>query len=115
MSISEFEHESVKASVESFIARRRPPEHLRDRVDLAYTWDGSEVIIFEIRPRWNDPSVTIHEHVARSKYIKSRKKWKIYWQRADLKWHAYPPKPEVDHISAFLAEVQLDPHGCFWG
>lgn len=115
MSLSEFENEAVDMAVRDYVARRRPPEHLRDRLDLAFTWDGSDVILFEVRPRWDDPSVKIHEHLARAKYVKSRKKWKVYWMRADFRWHLYPPLPEVDDIAAFLDEVERDPHGCFWG
>jgi hypothetical protein len=42
-------------------------------------------------------------------------RWKIYWQRADMKWHAYPPHPEAVLFDEFLAIVDEDEHGCFWG
>jgi hypothetical protein len=35
--------------------------------------------------------------------------------RADLKWHKYPPKPEVPTIEAFLALVEEDEYACFYG
>ncbi len=35
--------------------------------------------------------------------------------RADLKWHSYLPKPEVNAIEEFLATVQKDDHACFFG
>jgi len=37
------------------------------------------------------------------------------WQRADLKWHKYGPAPEVSTVQAFLALVDEDKYGCFFG
>ena len=37
----------------------------------------------------------IEEPVAKATYISKTNRWKIYWMRADLKWHAYPPHPEA--------------------
>lgn len=48
-------------------------------------------------------------------FTKTQQIWKIYWQRSDLRWHSYPPKPQVRTLEEFIAEVDADPHGCFWG
>ena len=52
---------------------------------------------------------------AKATYVRTQKIWKIYWQRADLKWHSYEPVPTVKTIDAFCAAVEEDPYGCFWG
>lgn len=41
--------------------------------------------------------------------------WKIYWMRADLKWHSYSPAPTVGSIEKFLELVEIDKHACFLG
>lgn len=56
------------------------------------------------------------EHaVAKATYVKSRKLWRVYWQRADLKWHRYDPTPQVARIEQFLALVSEDKYACFFG
>ena len=57
----------------------------------------------------------IEEAVAKATYVKSKKVWKVYWQRADLKWHRYDPHPEVNSIEEFLDVVERDEHCCFYG
>lgn len=53
--------------------------------------------------------------VAKATYVKAQKIWKVYWQRADLKWHRYDPDPEVKKIEEFLVVVEKDEFGCFYG
>jgi hypothetical protein len=56
------------------------------------------------------------EHsVAKTTYVKSSGIWKIYWQRADLKWHCYEPDAEVQSLEEFLVVVERDERGCFYG
>jgi hypothetical protein len=56
------------------------------------------------------------EHaVAKATHIKSRHIWKIYWMRADLKWHRYDPLAAVSTIDDLIVEVDRDPYGCFLG
>ncbi|MEO7798779.1 MAG: DUF3024 domain-containing protein [Opitutaceae bacterium] len=104
-----------EAPVAAFVAKRRPPVHLRAQVDLSFRFDGRSVEIFEIRPQWNNPARRIEEAVAKARYLKSRDAWLVYWQRADLKWHKYGPTPEVSTLQAFLTLVDEDEYGCFFG
>ena len=53
--------------------------------------------------------------IAKSTYVRARDVWKIYWWRSDMKWHPYDPDAEVDSIEAFLAVVDRDEYGCFFG
>ena len=115
MPFTEFETARIEAAMSDFMAKRRPPVEIRDKLDLAYRIEGQSVVIFEIRPFWRDPSETTEEPAAKATYTHKTDRWKIYWQRADLKWHAYPPHPEAVSFDEFLAIVDKDEHGCFWG
>ena len=113
--MNDLERKRVEKAIAAFVAKRRPPAHLRDQVDLSFRFDGRSVEIFEIRPRWDDPTERVEEAVAKARYLKSRDMWLIYWQRADLKWHKYEPVPEVSTIDAFLRLVDEDEYACFFG
>ena len=113
--MNDIERKRIENAVATFVASRRPPVHLRDQVDLSFRFDGRSVEIFEIRPRWDDPAERVEEAVAKARYLKSRDRWLVYWQRADLKWHKYDPVPEVKTIEAFLELVDQDEYACFFG
>lgn len=115
MALNDIETKRIEKKIAVFVEKRRPPMHLRDQVDLAFRFDGRSIEIFEIRPRWDKPAEKIEEAVAKARYFKSRDKWAVYWQRADLKWHKYGPKPEVRTVEAFLALVDEDEYACFFG
>ncbi len=68
-----------------------------------------------MRPHFSDPTQQIEESVAKTRYVKTRNVWQVVWKRADLKWHRYPPQPEVKSIEAFLNLVAEDANCCFWG
>jgi hypothetical protein len=105
----------IGAAMAGFLAKRRPPEELRDKVDLAWRIDGQSVVIYLIRALWRDESQKIEEPVAKATYNRKAKRWKVYWMRADMKWHSYPPHPEAVFFDEFLAVVDEDENCCFWG
>ena len=113
--MNDLERKRIENAVAAFVAKRRPPLHLRDQVDLSFRFDGRSVEIFEIRPRWQRPGERGEESVGKARYMKSRDKWLVYWKRADLKWHKYGPSPEVNTVDAFLRLVDEDEYGCFFG
>jgi hypothetical protein len=115
MTLSEFEISRCEKLVAEFIQRRRPPPHLRDEVYLAFRINGQSVEIYEVRAHWRDAGKKIEQPFAKATYNKSRKNWKIFWQRADLKWHGYQPHLEAVSIEEFLDVVEKDDHGCFFG
>ena len=115
LALNEIESKRIENAVAAFVERRRPPAHLRDQIDLAFRFDGRSVEIFEIRPRWNKPDEKVEESVAKARYVKTRGEWLVYWKRADLKWHKYPPKPAVRTLQAFLSLVEEDEYSCFFG
>ena len=115
MALSEFEIKRVEKAVAGFMDRQRPPPHIRPQLDLGYRIAGQSLELFEVRPAWNKPSETIEHPVAKATYVKRTDCWKVYWQRADLKWHRYDPDAEVDSVEAFLAVVEADQCACFFG
>lgn len=116
MALSEFERARVAKLVGAFIDKRRPAPHLRSQLDLAFRMAGQSVEIFEIRPAWDGaPGETMENSIAKATFNKSRALWKVFWKRADLKWHAYAPMPHVGTIDEFLELVAEDRHACFFG
>lgn len=115
MALSEFETKKIEKTVSAFIERRRPPPHIRPELDLSFRVSGQSVEIFEVRPVWKNPSKKMEHPVAKATYVKSRGIWKVYWMRADLKWHSYPPAPNVGTVEKFLSLVEEDKHACFFG
>lgn len=115
MAFNELELKRIEKALSAFLGKRRPPAHIRPQLDLGYKVVGQSVELLEIRPQWDDPSV-IHRHpFAKATYVKTQSEWKVYWQRADLKWHRYDPVPTVPSIERFLAVVNADEYCCFFG
>lgn len=115
MALSEFEIKKYEKAVGEFIKKIRPPAHMRNELDIGFRLKGQSVEIFEIRPDWRNPNEKNEIPVAKTTYVKTQKVWKVYWQRADLKWHGYDPEPEVYTIEEFLKLVEVDKYACFWG
>lgn len=115
MAFTEEERERWDRLVGTFLEEERPPEEIRPKLDLGYSIKDQSIEIFEISPRWDKPEEKIKFPVAKATWVRRRKIWKVYWQRADLKWHSYEPLPQVDTPEEFLEEVKEDPFACFWG
>lgn len=115
MAFPQFEYKRIEALTDELLDKRRPPVELRDQVDIGFKIEKQSVIIFEIRPSWRNPDQKTERMLAKATFISSQKIWKIYWQRADLKWHSYEPLSKTDKFEDFLAAVDEDKFGCFWG
>lgn len=116
MALSEFEYKRAEKLVGAFVERRRPPAPTRAELDFSFRIEGQSVVLFEIQSRWRgEPGETMEHPCAKATYIKSRGVWRIYWMRADLKWHAYLPCPETRDLEGFLQLVDEDAHRCFFG
>jgi hypothetical protein len=115
MALSELETARAKKILGEFIERRRPPPHIRHKLDFGYRVRGQSVEIFEVGPAWDRPMERIERPLAKATFVRTQNVWRVYWQRADLKWHLYEPVPEVSGLPEFLSAVEADPHGCFWG
>lgn len=115
MPFNDLEHKHHEKLVGQFIEQRRPAPHIRKELDLDFRIDGQSIQIFEIRPVWNNPSKKLESPAAKATWIKTQKCWKVFWMRADLKWHGYEPCLHVKTLEEFLKLVDNDPYGCFWG
>jgi hypothetical protein len=115
VAFTEIDIKRCEKIVGAFVARRRPAPHLRAKVDLAFRITGQSVEIFEIRPKWDDETRLVEHAIAKATYHRGKRLWKLYWRRADLKWHGYGPAPEVESLEQFVAIVGEDAHGCFFG
>lgn len=115
MAFSENELREHEAALDAFLEKRRPPEHVRDQVDVDYRIEGQSIVIFERRALWTEPGRTVEVPIAKTTYVRTQDTWKVYWQRRDRRWHGYEPQPEVDSLADFLAVVDADRHSCFWG
>lgn len=115
MAFSSEEKQEIEQKIQTFLDRKRPPEHIRHMMDLMCSIKEQSVFINEVRPHPVHPEEKIYPAVAKATFNRSRKIWKIYWQRASLKWDSYPPCPVVDDFSLFFKEVEEDRAGCFYG
>lgn len=62
------------------------------------------------RQRYNSDELFIEE-CAKVQPVKSRKIWKLYWKRADLKWHGYG---EYKTLESAIKEIDEDPPRLFF-
>lgn len=105
----------VIEAMENFIARRRPPEHIRKKLDLGYKIEEQSIIVFEIRPKWDNPKIIREHPFAKATFIKAKNHWKVFWMRSDLNWHTYSANPTVKSVKEFCNLVEEDKYHCFFG
>jgi hypothetical protein len=115
MALTQLEIQQCKTALTRFLDRRRPPEHIRDEVDMDYRVTGQSVEIFEIRRDWQDKTRKIEIPIAKTTFVRTKNRWKIFWMRGDLKWHGYEPNPEVHSLEVVLNVIDGDECGCFFG
>lgn len=98
-----------------FWAHRRPPLHLRDKVREGQRFTDQSIELFLVRPAFQRPGEHIEESIAKVTYVRSKAVWRLFWKRADNKWHRYPPQPEAKSLTKALAVIHADVNGCFFG
>ncbi|HEY9170183.1 MAG TPA: DUF3024 domain-containing protein [Lutibacter sp.] len=112
----EFENEiEIIEVMEGYIINARPPEEIRGQIDINYKIEGQSIVVFEIRPVWNNPNKKIECNIAKTTFVKNENTWKIFWFRSDMKWHGYKAIPKVNSLKEFVKIIEEDKHGCFWG
>lgn len=115
MAIDSIKTLEVIEAMENFLSRKRPPENIRNQLDIGYKIEGQSVIIFEIRPQWNKPEIILEHPFAKTTFVKAKNVWNVFWMMSDLKWHNYNPNPTVNSINEFILLVEEDKHHCFFG
>ena len=114
MAFSEVELKRIEQTVGGFCGKRSPVQ-LKDKFRLTYAVKGQEVVIVERRPRWDNETEWTESLVAKLKFIRSANKWRLYWMRADLKWHEYPGLSSSHRLNDLMQEIDADPLACFFG
>ena len=115
MTIDALQTVEIIEVMENYLSRKRPPEHIRNQLDIGYKIDNQSIIVFEIRPQWNNPAVILEHPFAKTTFVKAKNNWKVFWMRADLKWHSYSPKATVKNLQEFTKLIEKDEHHCFLG
>jgi DUF3024 family protein len=115
VALNDIERKRIEKVVDAFVQKRRPAPHIRPKLDIGFRLAGQSVEIFEIRPDWKAPDVKMEHPVAKATFVGRQARWKIFWMRADLKWHGYQPRPAVPSIENFLDVIDKDDYSCFWG
>ena len=115
MAFTELELARHQRDLEAFMKRRRPPLHIRDKLDHGYRIAGQSVELFDIRPDFQNPSLKRESPFAKATYVRTTNRWRVFWMRSDLKWHGYEPNIEVNSLPRFLEVVHKDEHCCFFG
>ncbi|MHB9053527.1 MAG: DUF3024 domain-containing protein [Thermoleophilia bacterium] len=114
MAFSEIELKRIDSIVGVF-CRERVPVQLWEKLRLDYRIKGHDVVMFEVRPDWQDTRQKIETPVAKFKFVRTVDEWRLFWMRADLRWHRYdicPPSPDLNDL---VQEVDRDIYGCFFG
>jgi hypothetical protein len=88
--------------MENYISKIRPKPEIRNHLDIGYELIDQSIVLQEIRPKWDDPSLIMRIGYAKATFVQRTSCWKIHWKRADLKWHVYSPQPIVSELTDFL-------------
>jgi len=111
-----FENEiEIIEVMEGYLMSSRPPEEIRDELDINYKIKDQSIIVFEIRPLWSNPKEKMESNIAKATFVKKENVWKIFWFMSDMKWHSYEPNSKVKSLKEFVKIIEEDKHGCFWG
>lgn len=114
MAFSEVELKRIEQTVGVFCAKHSPA-HLKDKLRLEFVVKGHDVVVVERRPRWDNETEWTESPVAKLKFIRSANKWRLYWMRADMKWHEYPGLSSSHRLEDLVQEIDADPLACFFG
>lgn len=116
MAFTDFEIAEHTALIEQlFWSRRRPPLRLRDKMREGQRFTGHAIEFFFVRPLFEQPGRTGEEPLAKVQFVRSRGVWRLYWKRADGKWHGYQPFPEAPSLADVLRVIDQDAQACFFG
>jgi hypothetical protein len=84
-------------------------------VRTEYRVEGQDVLIVEVRVVWDDPSRWMDHGVAKLKFNRKAGEWRLFWQRASLRWESYEPLASSRDLAILVEEIDRDPNGCFFG
>ena len=114
MAFSELELKRIDKTLGSIRRRLSRPEHA-DKLRFVFEIDGHTVSIYEERPPWDGVGEWTRTGIARFRFNRSRREWRLYWMRQDLRWHLYDPDEMPADLASLVAVVGADKHGAFFG
>lgn len=114
MAFTDEEIAEYGASAAAF-CERRVPLHVQDQFWMGFRIEDQSITLIEFRVHWKDKSKVMMRPIAKTKFVRTTGEWRIYWLRADLKWHGYAPCPTVEFFKEFLDAVDRDECCCFFG
>lgn len=114
MAFTDIELQKVKKIVGA-LCSEKTPDHLKDQLRFEYEIENQNVIIYEVRPAWKNPSEFTRMPLAKLIYVRTENIWKLYWQRASGKWVLYQPKKSSKDLGILVGVIDKDSHGCFFG
>jgi len=105
-----------ESTIKKYLQTLRPTDpQILKKLDFGYSYDGKVVVLYEIRPMWNNPKEIQNIAFAKIRYYKSRKEWNLYWMRASGNWEIYEPFPKSSNLQKMLEVVKEDKNYCFFG
>ena len=96
-------------------SRHRPSLHLRDKIREGQRFTGQSIEFFFVRPVFSCPGRHVEEPIAKVQYVRTRQVWRLFWKRADNRWHGYEPRREVASLELALRTIHEDAYHCFFG
>lgn len=113
--LSDLQLHQINKAGEVFLSKRRPAEAIRMESDLNYRIQDQSIEIFELNESYRTPNQMEEMPIAKATFVKSKNHWRVFWMRADLKWHGYEPQPTVAEVADFFKLVDEDAFYCFFG
>jgi DUF3024 family protein len=114
LALTEVQKAHVNKHLTAYCAKRVPPA-VRTKVRVGYRIERNAVILYEERPAFRPPHDWQEMVVAKFTYVGTQRRWRLYCQHRDLRWHIYQALPTASSFSDLLDEVDADPTGIFWG
>lgn len=103
-------------TIKAFVDSLRPVDPvIRKQLDFGYSYDDNVVMLYEIRPVWNNPKENQNIPYAKIRYYKSRSEWNLYWMRGNGNWEIYKPFPKSSNLQKMLELIKEDKNYCFFG
>ncbi len=114
MAFAEIEIARIKKAIGGLCKRRTSPE-IRDQLRLEYSVKRHDIELYEVRPRWDDPSEEMNTPVAKIRFVRTTNEWRLFWMRQDLKWHSYQPFSSSRNLEEVAEVIDRDELSCFFG
>ena len=114
MVFSEIEVKRIDKLIGEY-CRNLVPLHLSKEIRYNYRIKSQNVLLYEERPSWNNPTKWLALDFAKLRYIRQHGTWRLYWMRASGKWITYEPKDESKSLEILIDTIKQDEYGCFFG